>query len=322
MALIQKNDVRDLLSRVNLNHLLYFWAVAREGSVTAAAKSLGVAQPGVSEQIRTLETRLGATLFERGSRGVRLTREGRIAQRYAEEIVGVCATLVSTLPLRDEAEQPPMIVGVTDAIPKVVVRDLLRPLIMDERIERVVCREWRVDQLLADLSLHRIDAIVSDIPLPGESSVPIVQTVVAKSAVVMCCAPQLVRRAKRGFPQSLADLPLLLPADGTSLRASVEQWLALHRLRPRIAAEADDRAVLHHFAEIGLGVVPVAKSTLPDVRRQFGLQFVGELRTVIEQYYLITMERQVEHPGVRVIRESIASAEAGRRRTGRLRAQR
>src|SRR5690242_8841676 len=100
MRVITKSDIFRLLRQVNLNHLLYFWAVGQTGSVTAAAERLGVSQPGVTSQLRRLENRLGAKLLDRGPRGVTLTKAGQLAMRFAEEVVGVCSELVRSIPLQ------------------------------------------------------------------------------------------------------------------------------------------------------------------------------------------------------------------------------
>ena len=69
--------------------LRYFLAVAREGSVTRAARALHLTQPTLSRQIRELEEELGQTLFSRGGRELSLTREGLLLRQRAEEIVGL-----------------------------------------------------------------------------------------------------------------------------------------------------------------------------------------------------------------------------------------
>lgn len=65
----------------------YYLAVVREGNISAAAEALHVSQPALSRQIKDLEEELGVTLFERGSRRIRLTEEGMILRRRAEEMV-------------------------------------------------------------------------------------------------------------------------------------------------------------------------------------------------------------------------------------------
>ena len=90
-----------LLRQVNLNHLFYFWAVGQSGSITAAAARLGIAQPGVTNQLVALENRLGARLVERSSRGVSLTSEGQVAMRFAFEYLMVTGYCLAQLAHRD-----------------------------------------------------------------------------------------------------------------------------------------------------------------------------------------------------------------------------
>lgn len=72
---------------MDLRTMQYYLAVVREGTISAAAESLHVAQPSLSRQMKELETELGATLFERGNRKISLTEEGMILRKRAEEMV-------------------------------------------------------------------------------------------------------------------------------------------------------------------------------------------------------------------------------------------
>ena len=298
MPAIGQRDTGRLLGQLNLNHLLYFWAVGQAGSITAAAERLGVAQPSVSAQVRLLEARLGTRLLERGARGVALTAAGQIAMRYAEEVVGVCSDLVRLLPLAGGADDRPLSVGAADTVPKLIVRSILRPLVQQEPIVSIVCREWRVDQLLAELSVHRLDLVISDTAPERTTSLPLRSFTAGISGVSVYAAPALARRLRRGFPRSLDGAPLLLPAHGTALRAALDRWFQMHRLRPHIVLEADDRALLHHFAEAGDGAVCIASITAVDVARQFGLVRIGDLRQLHEEYFVLVHERANKHPAL------------------------
>ena len=74
---------------MNLRHLSVFHGVAKAGSVNAAARLLHTSQPAVSRELRTLEERLGAPLFDRLPRGMRLTEAGQVLLSYAERIFGL-----------------------------------------------------------------------------------------------------------------------------------------------------------------------------------------------------------------------------------------
>ncbi len=85
---------------MELRHLRYFVAVAKHLSFTAAAESLGVAQPPLSQQIRDLEAEIGTALFERTTRRVALTRAGHdfhvqaigLLERAAEAVEAASVT--------------------------------------------------------------------------------------------------------------------------------------------------------------------------------------------------------------------------------------
>ena len=72
---------------MDIRSMQYFLAVIREGTISAAAESLHVAQPSLSRQMKDLEEALGVTLFERGNRKITLTEEGQVLRRRAEELV-------------------------------------------------------------------------------------------------------------------------------------------------------------------------------------------------------------------------------------------
>lgn len=72
---------------MDIRTMQYYLAVVREGTISAAAEALHVAQPSLSRQMKELEEELGATLFERGNRKITLTEEGMVLRKRAEEMV-------------------------------------------------------------------------------------------------------------------------------------------------------------------------------------------------------------------------------------------
>ena len=112
---------------LNYHHLLYFWTVVREGSVSKAAGKLRLSQPTVSAQVRMLEQSLGQKLFAKKGRTQLLTDVGRTVYRYADEIFGIGRELMETLEGRAPGRPMQLTVGVANAVPKLVVYRLLRP---------------------------------------------------------------------------------------------------------------------------------------------------------------------------------------------------
>ena len=82
---------------LNYHHLLYFWVVAKKGSIVRAAEELHLAHPTISGQIHRLEEVLGEKLFVRKGRTLELTEAGRVAVRYADEIFSLGREFVDTL---------------------------------------------------------------------------------------------------------------------------------------------------------------------------------------------------------------------------------
>jgi LysR family transcriptional activator of nhaA len=306
MAPIRNTDIYRTLSQLNLNHLLYFWAVARSGSVTAASQRLGVSQPSVSEQIRTLERRMHARLFDRHARGVTLTPEGQVAMRFAEELVGVCSDLVRSIPLERVESIRPLSIGAADAVPKIIVRGILAPAWEAEPTIPIVCREWRVDHLLAELSLHRLDVVITDAAVDLGTDASIRTYPAGSSAVDLYAKPVLARKVRRLFPAQADEIPMLLPTEGAALRTELDRWFAVRRMTPILAAEADDRALLHHLADEGVGAVPVPVTIGKEIAAQFGLTRVGRFEGLTERYCLSTVGRVHPHPGVERLLEALA----------------
>src|ERR1700687_2345654 len=112
---------------LNYHHLLYFWVVAKGGSIVRASKELRLAHPTISGQIHRLEEVLGEKLFTRKGRNLVLTDSGRIAFRYADEIFSLGREFVDTVKGRTSGQQMRLVVGVPDVLPKTIVHRMLEP---------------------------------------------------------------------------------------------------------------------------------------------------------------------------------------------------
>lgn len=124
---------------------------------------------------------------------------------------------------------------------------------------------------------------------------------VGESAIGLFGAPRLATQIRKGFPRSLHGAPMVATTRGTLLRTLVDNWCEANGVRPRIVVEVEDRAMMHHFAQIGAGVVPVPTIIGMEVSRQFGLRRIALLRGVRDQYFAITVERKLRHPGVAAV---------------------
>ena len=289
---------------INYHHLLYFWMVAKEGSIADAAKRLRLSQPTISTQIRMLEEVLEVELFDRSGRRLVLTEAGRVAYRYAEEIFSLGREMLDVLHDRPTDRPLQMVVGVTYVIPKLIAYRLLMPALAHEQGIHVVCREDRFDRLLGQLARHELDLVLSDVPIGPDISVKAFNHPLGSCGVTFFGAPGLAQKYKRGFPESLDRAPFLLPMPGSSVRRELDRWFDELEIRPEIRGEFDDSALLKVFGQSGTGVFAGPTAIEREIKRDYNVQVIGRTDTIQERFYAITVERRLKHPGVVAISES------------------
>ncbi|MFO0912505.1 MAG: transcriptional activator NhaR [Pirellulales bacterium] len=290
---------------LNYYNLYTFWTVAREGSIVAACDKLLLAQPTISGQLRQLEKSIGQKLFEREGRGLTLTETGQYVFRYADEIFALGRELVdglSGLPSLPTGRPVKLQVGVADALPKAVAFKLLQPVLTIPHV-RMICQEGKTEQLLTELSQHRLDVVLSDVPLNPALKVRAFSHLLGESTVSIVAVEPLAVQYAEGFPASLDRAPFLLPTENTALRRSLDQWFDAHGIRPAIRAEFDDSALMKFFGRQGGVVFPVPTTVEDEVCQQFGVRTVGRITTVRERYYAISLDRRLKHPAVLAISE-------------------
>lgn len=283
---------------LNYHHLFYFWVVAREGSLTQAGKVLRLSHPTLSAQVHALERHLGAELFTRSGRRLVLTGMGRTVYRYAEEIFSLGREMVDTVQGRATGKPMRLNVGVADAVPKLIVKRLLEPAFKLDETVRLICREDSHDQLLADLSLHALDVVIADAPVPPGSSVRAFHHLLGESSVSIFGVAALANKWKRGFPKSLEGAPMLLPLEGLPLRRSLNEWFDSLRVRPQIVGEFEDSALLEVFGADGVALFPASSAVAADVKRRYSVEVLGRAEGVRERFYAISAERRLKNPAV------------------------
>lgn len=289
---------------LNYHHLLYFWMVAREGGLAPAGKLLRLSHPTLSGQIRKLEESMGLDLFEKRGRRLELTEMGRVAYRYADEIFGLGRDLQDVLKGRNVQRPVRLVVGISDVVPKLLVRTLLGPALDQDGSVTLVCREDRAERLLASLAAHDLDLVIADEPLPPHSSVKAYNHLLGTTDVTLVGPPALAKVIAGKFPASLDGAPVLLPHEGSSLRRHLDAWFETAGVRPRVVAEAEDSALLKAFAADGMGLLFVPSVVVDIVTRRYGLAIVKRIETIKERYYAISAERRLVHPAVVAIRDA------------------
>jgi LysR family transcriptional activator of nhaA len=196
------------------------------------------------------------------------------------------------------------VVGIADALPKLIAYQLLKPALALAEPIRVVCREDKPDRLLAELSVHALDLVLADAPIGPTVKIRAFNHLLGECGITIFAAASVAAVYRRGFPRSLNGAPFLLPTDNTMLRRSLEQWFEAEGIRPHEVGEFEDSALLKVFGQAGAGLFAAPSVIEAEVRRQYGVQILGRIESVRERFYAISVERKLKHPAVVAISEA------------------
>lgn len=293
--------------KLNLKHLRYFWSVASHGSIAQAAKVLFLTPQTISGQLHALEEQVGAKLFKREGRGLVLTETGQLVFSYADEMFRLGLELQGVLAGRAPGSGMTVKVGVAMVVPKLLAYRVLEPILGLAEPIRLICHEAPLVDLLADLSVHKLDAVLADSPVNPALNIWAYSHSLGESGVTFFAVPDQAAALSKGFPDSLHDTRLLMPSLGSTLRRNLESWFDRHGITPRVVAEIEDRALMKAFGERGAGVFTAPTAVESDVLDKYGVSVVGRTDEIIERYYVISPERRIKHPAVSAITEAARS---------------
>lgn len=276
-------------------HLYYFWVVAKEGGVARAAERLGMAVQTVSTQVHELERSLGAALLKPSGRRLVLTEAGFAALRQAEQIFQLGKQLPALVRDALGSAVARLAVGISDGLSKVVVRQLLQP-VMDEPNLRLHCYDDEYEDLLADLALHRLDVILADRAPPPNPSLRVFSHSLGSPALAWYAPKALYALARKDFPGSLARVPVLLPTAHAAARTRLDSWFERRAITARVVGEFEDSALMATFGAGGMGVFPASELAREDMTTHYGVKWLGPCEGVEEHLFAIGSQRKVLHP--------------------------
>ncbi len=292
------------MRHLNYNHLLYFWTVAREGSIARASEVLHITPQTISGQLKLLEETVGEALFQRKGRGLVLTDTGQIVHIYADEIFSLGAELSQRLKSKEPGKPLELNVGVVFSIAKLIAYRILEPVLKLEDPVRVVCYEGNLEKLLGDLAVHKLDLVLSDRPLPTGLNVKAYNHILGNSTISFFAQKRIAHPYKKKFPQSLNNAPMLMPVKSNVLRRNLEDWFDQIGIDVSVVSEFDDSALLKAFGSAGAGVFPAPTAISDHVEHMYHAGLIGTVEELKETYYAISPERKLKHPGVMCITET------------------
>lgn len=290
------------MAELNYHHLRYFQTVAHEGNLTRAAERLNVSQSAVSTQIRQLEDRLGQELFERRGRTLVLTEAGRIALDHADSIFAIGDELLSTLGERPSERRRILRVGSLATLSRNFQIGFLRPLIGRDDVE-IVIRSGALGELLVNLEAHRLDVVLANVPPPRDAATPWISHAIAEQPVSLIGTPERIG-TDAAFEELLAREPLILPTVESSIRSGVDALFDKLKIRPHIAAEVDDMAMIRLLARQGAGLAVVPPIVVTDELDSGRLVEVKRFPRLTETFYAVTLARRFPNPVLRELLES------------------
>lgn len=292
------------MRHLNYSHLQYFWAVAREGSIVRASEALNLTPQTISGQLKLLDAAVGQALFNRVGRRLVLSETGQVVFRYADEIFSIGAELANVVRGRAAGGPEVLNVGIVSSMPKLVVERIIAPAVQAESPVWVRCQQSALDQLLADLAIHRLDIVLADQPMPTGLGFKAWDHLLGTSGLSFFASRRPAAGYRRRFPGSLDRAPMLMPSRNSALRRGLDRWFAEQGIAPRVVGEFDDSALMKAFGDAGMGLFAAPTVIEEEVSRMYRMSVVGRVAELEESFYAISAERRLTHGAVVAITDA------------------
>ena len=292
------------MANLNLKHLRYFWAVASNRSIARASEILHLTPQTISGQLRDLETQIGAKLFQKVGRNLALTDTGRLVFSYADEIFRLSNELQDVVSGRTTSSRVTLNVGIAMVVPKLLAYRVLAPALGLEEPIRLICNEAPIVDLLADLSVHKLDLVLADSPVSPALNIRAYNHPLGESGISFFAKKSEAHLYRSNFPESLEGVPMLMPTTTSALRRSLDLWFERIEIRPLVVAEFEDRALMKAFGEAAAGIFTSPTAVEEDVLDKYAVSVIGRTDEVKERFYAISAERRIKHPAISAITES------------------
>lgn len=279
---------------INYHHLFYFKTIAEEGSVSKAAIKLRLGQPTLSAQLKQFESNLGVPLFERQHKKLILTEQGKVALDYSKNIFRMGSEMYEALHDRLKPLRPSVHVGALDSIPKQIVMQLVQQALRGGPCQ-VSLSEGKSDELLRELTAHRMDLMIANFVPAGTDARGIYPKLISKKNVAIYGAPKF-KSLRKSFPESLSGQPLIFPTYDGRLRQDLDHWAKTNKIEINIVVESQDIAIKKLLAINEMGLIAAATHTVTGQLSRGELVEIGQLQGVHEELYLLSASRKIENP--------------------------
>lgn len=281
------------ISWVNYHHLYYFKTIAEEGSVSKAAKKLSLGQPTLSAQLKQFESTLGVQLFERQHKKLILTEQGQVALDYSKSIFKMGSEMLEVLHDRIKPSRPTLHIGALDSVPKQIVLQLAKSAYKISACQ-LSLSEGKSDELIRELAAHRIDLVLTNFLPVGVDAKGLFPRQITKKSVGFYGAPKF-KSLRKGFPDSISGMPMILPTYDSKLRYDLDHWAKTKKVELNVIAETQDIGMKKLMAVNEMGLIPTASHTVTRQVLSGELIEIGALQGVNEELFLISAQRKIEN---------------------------
>jgi LysR family transcriptional activator of nhaA len=290
------------MRHINYNHLFYFWNVAEFGSIAGASKRLYLTPQTISTQIKLLEQATGTQLFEKSGRRLVLTEQGTVVKGFADEIFSLGTELSLFMRGGEKQDASELYVGIVETLPKIAVEQFLEPA-FDAGV-KLCCFEGNLDDLIADLSSHKLDMILSDRSVPAGDTSNLAVSLLGVSRLALFAPEAQWQSLQDKAPAGLNDLDVILPDGNSPLRRAGEDWFLQHGITPSVVAECSDSGLIKAMAAAGRGAFIAPLNIRAEIEATTSCRLLLTLDGFSERYFAITLDKKMQHPLVNELADS------------------
>jgi LysR family transcriptional activator of nhaA len=184
-------------------------------------------------------------------------------------------------------------IGAVGPLSKNVQYDFIQPLLADTRT-KVVVMAGALNELTRQLQEHRLDLILSDIPVRADQEENIFNHPLGEVPVFLV-GGEKIKATHLKFPQSIQDIPLFLPSRQSAVRADFDLILADAGVDPFVHAEVDDMALLRLLALSGEGLALVSKVVVERELQSSKIKFMLRVPGLAEKYYALSVRKRFQN---------------------------
>jgi DNA-binding transcriptional LysR family regulator len=288
------NDPNTAASGLDFRLLNQFLAISDAPNMAAAARKMALSAPAVSQIIRRIERELGVAVFERSSRGIRLTPAGSVLRQRARELVEAETDMLEALaPYRNQL-LPKLRLQIASTMANYVAPAIVAEL--NQIVGEIQFKSGRINQGAQDFLRGEFDILISPDELPEITNLERFRLCREK---LIALAPTTVPKERLTLPWLAANLPMIRFEQGSHIEGVIEVYLAKHGLNMPRAIECRTPAPIVELIAQGLGwaiTTPLGVGYYHALERKAAYMELPEPNMMREMYLMANSGRLLDLP--------------------------